>query len=223
MTGEQEDIARRIKIALPSRWFSDKTPVLDVVLRGTSAVLSGIYERIFWVAKQVRLRSADSTCLDALVSDYLGSKCIRRSYEDDASFRARAGRELLRERSTRRAIVTALEDLTGRRPTVFEPRRPFDTGAYANANMPAPTALAYGLRGGWGSLNHPFQCFITAYRPLGTGTAPGFGWGNGGYNTGRIAYADQSILKGRVSDDDIMASVHTNLPLGSVAWLRIDS
>lgn len=214
---------RRLKVVLPTKWFADKTPILDTILAGPSEVLCSLHGKISWITRQVRLRSADGPCLDDLVTDYLGTKITRRTHEDDTSFRDRVCRELLRERGTRHAVVSALHELTGRRPALFEPRHPSDTGAYGDPSNPSPRALAYGLQGGWGSLSHPYQCFITAFRPLGAGTAPGFGWGGGAYNIGHMAYADQSIHKGRVSDDDIMTAIQANLPLGTVAWLRIDS
>ena len=104
-----------------------------------------------------------------------------------------------------------LTDLTGRSPVIFEPARPADTGAYAG-----PT-LAYGTAGGWGSVVLPFQCFVTAHRPHGSGIATLAGYGT----PGPLARAELDMVTGQVTDTDIMAAIASVLPAGATAWTQI--
>lgn len=223
MIGVPADFVRRLKECLPRRWFGDHTPVLDQVLGGPAAALHRVYATIQEARRQTRVHLASGSSLDALARDYLGFRIVRRVREDDESFRARVTREVLRSRATRSSVISVLEDLTGRPPLLFEPSLPTDTGGYGTRGTSASLGLAYGVVGGWGSLLHPNQCFITAFRPIGSGSAPGLGWGAGGYSTGYNAYADVSVLHGNITDADIQVAVRGVLPAGTVAWLRISS
>jgi len=103
-----------------------------------------------------------------IAQDFFGPRLRRRARQSDESFRTRIKLELLRERSTKQALICAVADLTGRSPTVFEPGHCGDTGAYgfplSSVNNPV-LGFAYGLAGGWGNRDLPFQVFITAFRP----------------------------------------------------------
>lgn len=93
-------------------------------------------------------------------------------------------------------------------------------------NMPAgSTALGgYGSAGAYGSLVHPYQAFITAYRPSGQGLpyVAGYTIPTGAYSTpSRAVYAQLS--PGDVTDADICAAIDSVKPYGSVAWVRIAS
>ncbi|WP_435607731.1 phage head spike fiber domain-containing protein [Pseudomonas knackmussii] len=93
-------------------------------------------------------------------------------------------------------------------------------------NMPAGSAAlgGYGSAGAYGSLIHPYQAFITAYRPSGQGLpyVAGYGVSTGGYSTpSRADYAQLS--PGDVTDADIYAAIDSVKPYGSVAWVRIAS
>ena len=85
--------------------------------------------------------------------------------------------------------------------------------------------LGYGSAGGWGSLNLPFQCFITAYRPIGQGISSVSGWNahSGGYRVGAIEYASLDMVQGQVTDSDIYAAVANVLPVATTGWTRISS
>ena len=117
-----------------------------------------------------------------------------------------------------------LHDLTGRAPLVFEPARTTDTGGYASL-AGAGGGVGYGRAGGWGSLALPFQCFITAYRPVGSGIATVCGWGGpaGGYGRGAIEYASLEMVQGQVTDADIYSAVANVLPVAVIGWTRITS
>jgi hypothetical protein len=129
---------------------------------------------------------------------------------------------LLRERGTRGAVIAVLQDLTGRTPVVFEPALPSDTGGYASA-AGAGGGVGYGVAGGWGNLTLPFQAFITAYRPVGSGIAVVAGWGApvGGYGRGVVEYASLEMVQGQVTDSDIYSAVADVLPVTGVGWTRI--
>lgn len=221
MIGDQMDMVRRLKSVLPNRWFADDTPTLDLILNSTASVLSFIHNQILRIGRQSRLATADNIYLDVLARDYLGARYCRRFLEGDVSFRSRVRSDLLRERCTRKAVLTAIHDLTGRDAQIFEPRFPADTGAYGSLKASPASALAYGMAGGWGNLNHPCQLFITAYRPVEPAPTAGIGWGRGGYNLSKMAYADFDILRGRVSDTEISSAIMEVVPISTSVWLRI--
>jgi hypothetical protein len=90
-------------------------------------------------------------------------------------------------------------------------------------STPSATSLAYGICGGWGSLTHPYQIFVTAYRsPQASGLGVA-GWGTGSFNTGFSAYSDLTSIRNAISDEEINRAVQRVLPLTATAWLRIVS
>ncbi len=208
----------RLRSALPGRWFGDAAPVLDGVLAGLAAIWAALFAQLQAAIAQARVATATETFLDMIAVDFFGARFRRRVAEADVSFRVRLLRELRRERGTRGAVIAVLSDLTGRLPQVFESVRPADTGAWG-------CAAGYGVAGGWGSLELPFQCFVTALRPVGQGIALVDGWGGGagGYGVGAAAWADHASIGGNVTDEDIAAAVASVMPAASIAWLRIES
>jgi hypothetical protein len=87
-------------------------------------------------------------------------------------------------------------------------------------------AIGYGVAGAYGSLVHPYQAFITAYRPLGTGIpyVAGYGSSPSGYSiASRGEYASLSMVQASVSDSDIYAAIANVIPAGTIAWVRISS
>ena len=218
MTGDQDDMAARMKAVLPARWFGDATPVLDALLAGIGAVWAVVHGQWRALVAETRIATATDGFLDMIAADFFGPALPRRLAEEDAAFRARIQRELLRERGTRRALEAVLTDLTGRAPLVFEPARPGDTGGWA-------MGAGYGAAGGWGSLMLPRQCFVTAYRPAGEGIAWLSGWGAfaGGYGAGTAAWGTRAAIGGQVSDADIAAALSATMPAAAIAWLRIDN
>jgi hypothetical protein len=210
MTGDQSDMLARLKSVLPQRWFPDATPVLDGLLSGLAAGWAFLYSQLNYAKLQTRLVTATDTWLDAIANDFFARRLVRRPAEPDDAFRRRIRQELVRERGTRRAVISALTDLTGRSPLVFEPARATDTGAWG-------IAAAWGAAGGWGSLNLPFQCFVTAFRPHASGIATVAGYGTGG----PLQYASLSMVQGQVTDADIMAAIAGVLPAATIAWTRI--
>jgi hypothetical protein len=218
MRGDADDMRLRLKAVLPSRWHGEAGPVLDAVLSGLASGLSWLHDMIETVRAQARVATASGAMLDMIAADFFGARLRRRRAQGDAAFRAAILRELLRPRATRPALEAALRDLTGREPTVFEPRRPADTGAWG-------IGCGWSAGGGWGSLALPYQCFVTARRPQGSGIGALSGWsaGGGGWGAGGIAWASLSMIEGQVTDADIHAAVAAVIPAASVAWVRIES
>ena len=218
MVGDPADMAARLRAALPGRWFGDVAPVLDGVLAGVAAVWAAIHAQLQAVIAQTRVATANGAFIDMIALDFFGRRVRRRVVEGDDPFRVRVLREMRRERGTRGAVVSALVDLTGRAPLLFEPARPADTGGW---NGPA----GYGVAGRWGSLMLPRQCFVTAFRPTGQGIAGVTGWGGaiGGYGVAAACWADHGAIGGQVTDDDIAAAVADVIPAATIAWLRISS
>ncbi len=222
MTGDQHDMLARLRAVLPTRWFPDNAPVLDGLLSGLASGWSWAYQLLQFVKAQTRIATATDVWLDIIATDFFGDRLARRSGQDDETFRRRIQLELFRERGTRGAIVAVLRDLTGRGPLVFEPARSTDTGGYASLSG-SGGGVGYGSAGGWGSLVLPFQCFITAHRPAGSGIATVCGWSRsaGGYGVGTIEYASLEMVQGQVTDNDIYTAIADVLPVATIGWTRI--
>ena len=224
MTGDQNDMLWRIKQVLPLRWFPDSSPVLDTVLSGLGWAWAWVYSLLQEVKAQARLSTASDTWLDLIAEDYFGADLARRAGEGDDAYRLRIQRELVRERGTRQAVVAALCDITGRSPAIFEPAFTLDTGGYCST-AGAGGGSAYGLAGGWGSLELPMQFFVTAYRPVGAGITSVSGWccDGAGYGEGSLEYASLTMMQSQVTDADLFQAIASVVPVGVIAWARISS
>jgi hypothetical protein len=224
MTGDQQDVLSRLKQVLPLRWFPDNTPILDTLLSGVAWAWAWAYELLQYAISQARISTAEGTWLDLIAADYFGSCLGRRVGENDDSYRLRIHLELVRIRGTRQAVILSLVDQTGQSPFLFEPANTQDTGGYGSIRG-IGGGLAYGVAGGWGSLNLPFQFFITAYRQagVGIGSLSGWGCGGGGYGHGSLEYANLAMMQGQVTDADICTAITNVLPVGVVAWTRISN
>lgn len=223
MVGDRQDIVARLKAVLPSGWFPDSTPVLDAILGGLAAGWSSIYTALQYARNQTRLATASDIWLDIIAEDFFGAR-LSRNGQGDALLRVRIQHEILRSRGTRAAVSSVLTDLTGRAPAIFEPFRPADTGAWGSGRV-AGSGIGYGTAGGWGSLSLPYQCFVTAYRPNGSGIANVTGWTKpaGGYGVGAIEYGNASMSQAQVTDSDILCAIASVMPVAAVAWTRISN
>lgn len=220
-TGDQQDIYKRIRSQLPP-WFGDQasSPILNALLQGLAYALAYFYSLLDYGRLQTRIKTATDGWLDMIAADFFGSALLRAANQPDASFRNRILINLFRERATRAAIVKVLQDLTGRTPTIIEPMRPLDTGVYGGPN------IGYGVAGAYGSMVMPFQAFVIAYRPAGTGVpnVAGYGYSTGAYNTAsQEEYASLSMIQGAVSDADIYAAIDSVKPVATVLWTRISN
>ncbi len=222
MTGDTPDILGRLKAVLPTRWFPDASPVLESVLTGLSSGWAIVYGLVQYVQAQTRIASATGVWLDLIGLDFFGYMFVRMAGQSDDSFRFRIQTEMFRPRATRLAVSAALKDLTGRTPVIFEPALTSDTGGYGGILSNA-TGLGYCCAGGWGSLQLPFQCFVTAFRPNTSGIAFATGWGGsaGAYGVGSIEYGSLDMIEGQVTDSDIYAQVALVLPAATTAWVCI--
>jgi len=218
MIGDLNDMLARLKAQFPASWFQTSATV-DATLQGPASALATSYSQIQYAKLQTRILTATDSILDLIAYDFFGTSVARKTGQSDDSFRATIIINLLRERDTRYAIIKVLTDLTGRAPTVFEPQRPLDTGAYGAPNS------GYGAAGGYGSLLLPFQAFVTAYRPVATGIqyVAGYGSSPGGYGTASQAnYETISRVADAVTDADLYAAIDSVRPAGSTVWTQIN-
>jgi hypothetical protein len=216
-TGDRPDQFKRLKSLLPN-WFGDQHPVLDALLSGYAYVQAFIFDLIVFARLQTRILTATGGWLDLISADFFGAALPRQPGQSDSAFRTRIIISLFRERGTRAAVIKVLEDLTGRTPIIFEPFRLQDCGAYR-----APTS-GYGVAGHYGSALLPYQAFVIAFRPLGSGIPliAGYGVSTGGYHTpSRAAYASLGDALDGVSDADIYAAIDSVHCEGTIAWTRI--
>ena len=223
MTGSERDMLARLKAVLPARWFPDVAPVLNGLLAGIASAWAWSYSQLAYVKLQTRVATATDVWLDVIAQDFFGSRLTRQGRTDGA-FRSSLQLELLRERGTRAAVVSVLEDLTGRQPRIFEPALVSDTGGYGSRVTPA-TGLGYGCAGGWGSTGLPYQCFITAFRPSGIGISTVAGWGTqgGGYSVGAIEYGSLVMMQAQVTDAHIYAAIAEVIPAATIGWTQISN
>lgn len=218
-TGSVPDIVARMKSVLPSRWFADSAPVLDGVLTGLSATWAMLYTLLQSIRAQGRIATASGIFLDIAAQDYFGGALVRRAGEADPAFSARIRANLLAPKATRGALEAAISNLTGRTPQIFEPANPSDTGGYGT------NTLGYGVCGGYGSLNLPYQVFVMAFRPDATQISHtgGYNTGPGGYNTAPLCYIDNSENTGAVDDAEIYSVIAATLPANAIAWTRLSN
>jgi hypothetical protein len=216
--GTQSDLVARLKSVLPVGWFGDTTPVLDSTLNGLAAAWVALTGLLSYTQLQTRIATATDIFLDLVAQDFFTGSITRAAGEPDDSLRTRIQRELLRARVTRSALTSILVQLTGRTPSVFEPARLQDTGAYNVAST-----LAYNTAGGWGSFALPFQCFVHAYRPVGAGVADttGYGSGAGGYGVGQAQYTTPKMAASTILDGDITQAIAATMPAATTAWVVV--
>lgn len=245
-TGDLSDIVARIKAVLPSRWFplpeadgTSNSPVLDALLTGLAYPWSWLFGLGQYLQLQTRISTATDVFLDIIATDYFGTRIKRRPGQSDSSFRSKILLELVRPRVTRAAVIQALTDLTGRTPVVFEPRWATDTGGIGFLGMTVGTGLAIGAAdgsvagaGGIGSIDLPFQFFVTAFRGGGGGIANVAGIGSiGGFNgmlggigvPGLLEVASLDMAPGQITDDEIYATIVSVSPVASIGWTKISN
>lgn len=206
MTGDQIDIAARLKRYLP-RWFgysTDPTPVLDALLGGLAAALAHLHALIEFARLQTRIATATGGWLDLAAFDFFGAAFKRFGNEPDGSYSRRIRQEVLRDRNTRNAIDAAVFDLTGRHPEVFEGWHAPTCGGYGTPG------LVLGRVGRYGSRTAPFHVIVRAVRPVGyiIPNRGGWGSGTGGYGIGNFSFVDDTSLQGMGAREiDILNSI----------------
>lgn len=189
--GSQADILNRLQQLMPHGWFQNgNSAIRDALLTGIANMLAFIFSMLAYVQLQTRLATATDGFLDLIAFDFFGNN-LPRGTLGDASYRSRIQASIFLTRNTRAAIINVLTKITGRTPIAFEPARTADTGGYKVGTV------AYGVAGGYGSLQYPYQSFVTAFRPL-AGSAQ-FG----------------------ITDADIYAAVEGARLAGSIVWVKI--
>ncbi len=204
-------MARRMRLVLPRGWFGDTAPVLDTALSGLGTGMASLYSLIQAVRQQARLKTATGIFLNAISYDFFGSTMVRWNGEQDDDYRQRLGWELLRPRATRNALELAFAEVTGSRPTIFEPSLASDTGGYTIGGV------GYNAGGGWGNLQLPYQFFLTIFRPSEGAIALLAGYGTGGVPV----YGSLAMETNGPSDDKLVAMVQPLLPAATIAWCRV--
>jgi hypothetical protein len=84
--------------------------------------------------------------------------------------------------------------------------------------------LAYGIGGGYGSQLIPYQAFVTAFRPTGSGIpyVAGYSSTPSGYSTpSRGEYASQSMITGSITDAQVYEAVAAVKMEGTIVWVRL--
>ena len=211
MIGDPSDMASRMLALLPAGWFGGTKPVLQSLMQAVGSGLASFWILLQVVIAQTRIATSTDIFLDLISEDFFGSTMPRFVDEPDIAFRRRIMDALLRPRSTRMALANALYELTGRYPNIFEPASTTDTGGYAIGG------IGYGAAGGWGSLNLPYQFFLTVYRPSGGGIAELAGYSSGGIPV----YASLSMERDTISDRSLQDAIPPLLPAATIAWMSI--
>lgn len=220
-TGDVQDLETRLQRLIPWSWFPlGLAPLYVGLIAGLAAAFSQVYGLLAYVKNQARLQTTTDGFLDLTAFDFFGNKLPRRNGESDPAYQQRISINLFRRRVTRASVVKILEDLTGQTPTIFEPRRAADTGAYGAPNC------GYGVAGGYGSRQLPLQVFVTAYRPSGKGIpgVAGYGIAVGGYRVGgQLEYASIGLVGQNVADADIYAAVNSVRAVCVTLWVNVAS
>lgn len=220
-TGDQNDILNRLLAVMPP-WFGDPSsdPILNGVLIGYAQLGGAKYSDYLYTLLQTRINTATDTFLDLIAFDFFGVNLARGNGETDMSFRNRILGNLFPEYATRPGMSHTLQVLTGRTPNLFEPRRPADCGGLSTGGV------GWGVAGGWGNLEIPYNGLVNAFRPLGTGTpgVDGYNNGAGGYSTtSYFAYTNISQVTQQVTDAQIYAAADAAKVAGTEVWVRISS
>lgn len=195
MVGDQADMVARLKRYLPRSWFgytADPTPVLDSLLAGIAASLSWAYSLYAFAKLQTRIATSTGGWLELSAYDHFGDDFPRFQGESDASYSHRIRQEVLRKRQTRGAIDSAIFDLTGVHPHIFEGFHAPTTGGWGSRS------LAFGRAGRYGSRTAPAHVIVTTPRPQNYGIPRRGGWGSGvgGLGIGNLSFVDDTLLQG---------------------------
>ena len=252
MIGDAPDFAQRLRAQLPDRWFPAVAQSLDGILAGLGTTWAAVFGQLMFVQRQTRLTTVSGGFLDMAAADFTGLRVVRRAYESDDQLRSRL-LPVLHDKATRAALIARLTLVTGNVPTVCEPGNVTDTGGYGVATVyggatgviaAVPLQRADGtivqradgttvIRSvtlvkafgncGYGSLQMPFQFFVTVQRPLGQGIPNAIGYGTtaGGYGVGAIEWATLSMELPHVTDQDIYDAILDVLPMGATAWVAL--
>lgn len=215
-----ENIYNRLLNNLPP-WFGSNHKNLDVQLQGMIVVASYLYSFVEYAANQTRLQTATGENVDLFAKDYFGNYIKRKANETDESFKSRISSLLLQPRVTRDAIQNALYLLTGYYPKMFEPWNIYDCFCL---NVPQYGALNVSIMG---NSDLAYQGFIDVYVDSATSLG-GYGGLNSNYfglnsvGLGALNFlANESLITGQISDQDIYDTINLSKLFGTVIWVNI--
>ena len=191
----REQIVNRLKRWLPQGWSGSDTPVLDAVLNGGAAGAEFNYEQLGYVQAQMRVQTATGENLDAIAQDYFGSYLNRLPEESDGAYRLRILANLQVDSQTRAAITSAILQLTGLIPVIWEPFTVADNGAYGVNLVYGRTTYAGG---------EPYWYHITVFRRSAPFLDVFGAYGNGLVYGGPGAYLDPYFFGEYISDAAII-------------------
>jgi hypothetical protein len=217
--------AAHLRSLLPKGWFSDDAPILDAVLGSFAEPWAWLSQTLTYVGAQTRIETASDGWLDVSGADFFGLSLQRRSNEPDETYRARIKSNMLVDAGTRQSLIDGIVKLTRSTVQVFEPSNCSDTGGYGGINATSDSVsrgFAYGSAGGWGSLELPYQVFITIITEAEPGEPMpiGYGGSRGGYSAGSLVYNSLSQVPGSMTDEEIRQVIKRLLPVNCLAWLR---
>lgn len=217
--GDSDDFVRRLRSLIPSGWIAQYSLTGQFSAYVSQAVLGGLADSLSWCygllqgAKAATRRlTLVGWLIDLDAVGFFGITFLRRSGESDASFSLRYRKEVFRPRGRRQDIIAALTDLTGRTPTLIEPWNPADTAAYDYSFYDHCI---------YGTLDLPFQYFITVFRPVSPGIPNIAGYDYGFYDAPTTAYIDLSEVVSPISDVDLYAAVARNTAAGVIPWTQL--
>lgn len=203
----------------------------------------GLKEFLDYSTAQSRLQTSTGFWLDLFGRDFFGGDLQRHHFESDDNFRRRLLINLLAPRVSRCAVTCNVQNLTGFKPRIIEPRNNNDCGGYASLQNKVWNGAAYGFAGAYGSMELPFQFFIACTRPNGEGIplVNGYSMASAGYatypqpwgfvgpsfpsDTGTGEYVQLADIDNNnaVTDDDIYRTVADSVAAGVTAWTSIES
>lgn len=222
VTATQADIVNRLQRLMPNGWFSNgASPLRDAILTGFANAFAFVFSALAYVRLQTRIATATDGWLDLIAFDFFGGDLPRAAGQTDTSYRYQIISFMFRQRNTRQAIVLVVQQLLKTTPTIIEPQRVTDTGAYDIAS-----SLAYDVPGAgvWGDDGMPLQCFVNVTVPNSLSIAPpsvaGYGIPTGAYGIGQIEYIGAPAANS-VQIADIYAAISSVLPVTGVAWVGI--
>ena len=225
-TGTSDDITDRVKKVIPRRWFSFIAPYRDAIIGGASDLGAWGYDLIQYAKAQTRLATSYGPFLDIYAYDFLRTT-LTRSGLQDGIFRALIQATILKERVTRLGMVNALTTLTGAAPTIFEPWSTQDATCYSGKRSlggPQYGSAAYGIGGGYGSMQLPAQVFVKVNQgpTLGVPGVAGYTNNIGGWGVGAIEYVGKTLAVLGITDTMIYTLIQATKPTGVTVWVAIN-
>jgi hypothetical protein len=213
-----DDIIARGRKLLPHGWFADVDEVRDALLAGAASVFLHVKALLATVQAQTRVSTATGGHLDLIAYDFFGSRIRRFPGQSDEALRFTIKREVLRERVTRRGIVKAVEDLTGRPVVSWELWNPTDCGGFDTGYCGFDEVI-----GRMGSIEHPRQMFLQVVQPIGAGIPDvgGMDFGLGGVDLAPGILADLALVQGAITHQDIYDTINLTRAAGITVWVAI--